>query len=323
MIHELRHVRAFLRVAQTRNFTRAAAELHVSQSALTVQIQQLEDSLGVILFDRNKRSVTLTEAGSDNLGPLQRLLEDAEAIVSHSRDFASARTGTVTIAALPTVAAETLPRVIETFARSHPAVRIVVLDVLAERVRELVLKRQADLGIAPRHGSSEDLIATPLFQDRLMLFVAPDHPLAERDSVMLKEVCRHPLIVPNRESSVRESVEEIAHRDGLTIQPRYEPNFMATALGLVRSGLGVAILPEIAAGPDASGFVRVPIGPHAAIRHIDLLQRTNRTLAPAATAFIEALVAHFAVSVRYESGSRKRANRPRRQEILGKKLTSL
>ena len=77
MIHELRHIRAFLETPETRNFTRAASDLHVSQPALTVQVQQLEESLGVRLFDRNKRGVTLTAAGKDVFGPLQRLFNDA------------------------------------------------------------------------------------------------------------------------------------------------------------------------------------------------------------------------------------------------------
>jgi DNA-binding transcriptional LysR family regulator len=95
MIHELRHIRAFLKIAETRNFTRAASDLHVSQSALTVQVQQLEESLGIRLFDRNKRGVTLTAAGKDVFGPLQRLFNDAQTIVAHARDLSSASTGFV------------------------------------------------------------------------------------------------------------------------------------------------------------------------------------------------------------------------------------
>jgi LysR family transcriptional regulator, carnitine catabolism transcriptional activator len=72
MRHELRHVRAFLKVAELQSFTRAAAELHVSQSALTVQVKQLEEELGVLLFDRNKRGVAITAAGRDLLGPPSR-----------------------------------------------------------------------------------------------------------------------------------------------------------------------------------------------------------------------------------------------------------
>ena len=82
MIGEVRHIRAFLTVARLCNFTRATNELHVSQSALTVQIKQLEDALGVVLFDRSRRGVSLTQAGKDVLVPLERILIDTEALIS-------------------------------------------------------------------------------------------------------------------------------------------------------------------------------------------------------------------------------------------------
>ena len=147
MIHELRHIRAFLKIAETRNFTRAANDMHLSQSALTVQVQQLEESLGVRLFDRNKRGVTLTAAGKDVFGPLQRLFNDAQTIVEHARDLSSASTGFVTIAALPTVCAGALPELVRSFSETYPGIRVQISDVVAERVREAVLKREVDFGI--------------------------------------------------------------------------------------------------------------------------------------------------------------------------------
>jgi LysR family transcriptional regulator, carnitine catabolism transcriptional activator len=313
MIHELRHVRAFLKVAQTRNITRAAFDLHVSQSALTVQIQQLEESLGVLLFDRNKRGAILTEAGRDVLGPFQRLLDDAEAIVSNAKDLASARMGTVTVAALPTVAAAILPAVLERFGRTHPTVRVVLQDLMAEKVREAVLKRQADIGIATRHGNSDELQAKPLFRDRLVVFAPEGHSLTGTSVVTLREASAYPLILPTNESSVRETVNAIAHRERLVIEPRYETNFMPTALALVRKGLGVTILPESAAGSDAPGFVRVPLGKHVPERSLQLLQRADRTLSPAAQAFVRCLESFLRETVQGGGDAAKTTNKVQRK----------
>ena len=255
MIHELRHIRAFLKIAETRNFTRAANDLHVSQSALTVQVQQLEESLGVRLFDRNKRGVTLTAAGKDVFGPLQRLFNDAQTIVEHARDLSSASTGFVSIAALPTVCAGPLPELVRSFLESYPGIRVQISDVIAERVREAVLKREVDFGIGTLHGRDAELRATPLFQDRLVVFTPPGHPLSEKRSVTLREASAHGLILPGRASSVREAVEAIAHRERLLLDIRYETNFMPTALAFVRANLGIAILPETAAGTDTSDIM--------------------------------------------------------------------
>lgn len=293
MIHELRHVRAFLKISETRNFTRAANDLHISQSALTVQIQHLEESLGVQLFDRNKRGVTLTAAGRDVYGPLQRLFNDAQTIVEHTHDLRSVSMGLVTIAALPTVCAGLLAEVVKSFVEAHPGIRIQISDVVAERVREAVLKRQVEIGIGTRHGRDAELRSTPLFQDRLVVFVPAGHPLARRDTITLREAAGFDLILPNRDSSVRETVQAIAHRERIALETKYETNFMPTALAFVRAGVGIAILPESAAGPEAHGFARIPLNHRFSSRHIELLQRRDATLSPATESFVQYLRQHL------------------------------
>lgn len=289
MIHELRHIRAFLKIAETRNFTRAANDLHVSQSALTVQVQQLEESLSVRLFDRSKRGVTLTAAGKDVFGPLQRLFHDAKTIVDHARDLSSASTGFVSIAALPTVCAGPLPELVRSFLESYPGIRVQISDQIAERVREAVLKREVDFGIGTLNGRDTELRTTPLFQDRLVAFMPPGHPLSARQTITLREASAHGLILPGRASSVREAVEAIAHRERLLLDIRYETNFMPTALAFVRANLGIAILPETAAGADTSNFMTVPLNNRFSTRQIELLQRRDVTLSPAS----ESLVRHL------------------------------
>ena len=289
MINELRHIRAFLKIAETRNFTRAANDLHLSQSALTVQIQQLEESLGLRLFDRNKRGATLTAAGKDVFGPLQRLLNDAQAILVHAQEVSSASSGFVTIAALPTVAAGVLPSLLHSFLRIYPGVNVQILDVVAERVREAVLRRQVDFGIGTQNGQHAELRAVPLFRDSLVVYVPAGHLLANRSTITLREATAFDLILPSRDSSVRENVEAIAHRERLVLQTRYETNFMPTALGFVKAGLGIAILPESAAGAEAQGFARIPIDDRFSSRQIELLQRRDVTLSPAAESFMHHL----------------------------------
>jgi DNA-binding transcriptional LysR family regulator len=289
MKHELRQVRAFLKVAQLQSFTRAAAELHISQSALTVQIKQLEEELGVLLFDRNKRGVTITAAGRDLLGPLERLLYDTEAIVDYARDISALKTGLVTVAALPTIAADLLPRTIEEYRRLHPGVRIVVQDVVADRVRELVVNRAVDLGIGTAAKRDREITAKPLFHDFLAAFVPVTHPLAQLDEVSLRELLQHALILPNQESSVRRMVEAAAARDRGDLNLLQETNSMPTALAMVRRGLGITILPESAADWSRGDLVRIPIRKPVLSRQICLLQRRDRTLSPAAATFVQCL----------------------------------
>ncbi len=293
MRHELRHVRAFLKIAELHSFTRAAAELHVSQSALTVQVKQLEEELGVLLFDRNKRGVAITAAGRDLLCPLQRLVLDSEAIVGYARDISAVRTGNVAIAALPTIAADLLPRAMREFLRTNPEVRITVQDVVADRVRELVTNAAVDFGLGAANRQDRELQAHPLYHDHLAAFLPPGHTLAKRDEVTLRELEDCYLILPNRESSVRRIVEGAFARARVTAAVRHETNYMPTALALARRGLGVAILPESALDGNEDDVVRVPIRKPAMSRQICLLQRVDRSLSPAAASFVQTLRAEI------------------------------
>src|SRR4029077_525799 len=116
MSRELRHIHALLEVARRGSFTRAAAELRVSQPALTVQVRQLEAQLGVSLFDRNKRRVALTQAGRDLVAPLERVIFDFESVIANTRDFVEHRRGIVAVSALPSIAAGLLPRAMKQLA---------------------------------------------------------------------------------------------------------------------------------------------------------------------------------------------------------------
>src|SRR5262245_52267247 len=122
MLGSIRHIRGFLAVARLGSFTRASLELHVSQPALTIQIKQLEDELGVTLLYRNKREVALTRAGQELLEPLQRLVGEFESIVTSSRELAEMRRGTITVAAMQSVAATILPKAIAEFSKVYPGI---------------------------------------------------------------------------------------------------------------------------------------------------------------------------------------------------------
>ena len=157
MISDLRHIRAFLALSRARSFTRAAAELHVSQPTLTVQIQRLETEVGVRLFDRNKRHVDLTQAGRDILVPLERILVDVEAIATSTEELLAHRRGLVTVAALPSMAAALLPRAIRTLSESHPGITVRVHDGVAGTVNALVKSGQVDFGISSQTTGDREL----------------------------------------------------------------------------------------------------------------------------------------------------------------------
>lgn len=283
MISDLRHIKAFLTAAKIGNFTRAANELHISQSAFTVQIRQLEEALGVTLFDRSKRRVALTSAGKEIVVPLERILIEMESIVGRTKQLAGLRRGIVNVAVLPSIASQVLPEVIREYTQRYPGIVVQIKDVVAERLIEAVKKEEADFGIGSRIRLDRDLKAMPLLVDRLCAFVPKTHLLGRSGSVTLKDLVAQPLILTGRDSSVREIVERALKRERMQPKIAYETNYMSTAIGMVRAGLGIAVLPEFASSVENSGEIRtVTISKPLLSRRIEVIMRKDRSLSPAA-----------------------------------------
>lgn len=290
MIPGIRPIRAFLAVARLGSFTKAAAELHVSQPALTVQIHQLEESLSVKLFDRNKRQVALSTSGRELLRPLEKILADIEALMAASHDLSGLKSGSVSVASLPSVASSLLPVVIRQFAAEHPKISIQVNDAIADQVVTLVKTEEVDFGISTRVGSDKEIDYVDFLADELCAFFPDDHPLASRELLKLRDIARYPLILTTRGTSVRTLVERALEKEKLDIKLACDANYMSTAVGMVRAGLGVSILPRSAIDSASCEGVKVAaIQTPGLTRKIGLIRKRNRSLSPVAQCFIDLL----------------------------------
>lgn len=289
MTAEIRHIEAFVAVARLGSFTRAAASLHVSQPALTVQIRQLEGALGLRLFDRNNRRVALTQPGRALVASFERLLLDLRSIVDSANDFASHRRGVVTVACLPSVASTLLPRAIAMLSARHQGLLVRVRDVVAGRVVELIKSGEADFGLGICADVDREIVSTPLFTDRLAAFVSVRHRLATRRRVTLREVARHPLILTGRDSSVRVLFDRALAHARLAAELAHEAAYMTTALAMAEAGLGVAILPGTALAGGSGGVRRLDIHRPVITREIGILTRAGRSPSPAAGRLVEVL----------------------------------
>lgn len=288
---DLRHFRAFLTVARLGSFTRAAAQLHVSQPALTVQIRQLEEALGLRLFDRNNRRVLLTASGQQLVGPAERLLAEFDGLVRDAGDLSARRRGVVTIAVLPSVAADLLPDVLRELSTRHAGLDVRLHDVVAGRVVEMVKNLEVDFGIGSLDRPDPDLRWKPIVRDRLCAFV-PAGRRVPRGGLSLEALGRQPLILTSRDSSVRQLVERTLARRRVAARVAYSVTYMSSALALVRAGLGVAILPESAGrAADTTGARAVPIREPLLTRDIGVISHAERSLSPAAAAVVDLLEA--------------------------------
>jgi DNA-binding transcriptional LysR family regulator len=287
-----RHIRAFLQAAQSGSFTQAATTLHVSQPALTVQIRQLEEELGVKLFDRDRRRVTLTPAGRNMIVPLQRILDEFQGAVEQAHDLAGLQRGRLTIAALPSIAAAWLPGLIRSFHALHPGIEIRIADVPATRLQALVRDEEADLGLGPWVSRDRALQFQALLEDRMHVFFPAGHPLEVTRRPTLEKLARYPHVLTGQGTSVREVLHRALEAAGLDVEVVCEVAYLSTAIGMVRAGLGVAILPlsTVSAAPCADLEHR-PVASTDLNRQLGLITAKRKAPSPAAAAFITALIA--------------------------------
>ncbi|ONG50650.1 hypothetical protein BKE38_17710 [Pseudoroseomonas deserti] len=290
MTPSIRQLRALTAAVETGSFGRAALRLHLSQPALTVQIRELEQALGVSLFDRTARGAQPTAAGAALAESFGRILAELDAVVDGAREQAARRAGVVHLAVLPSVAATLLPGALARLKAAHPGIRVMLRDAVAKRVGALVKEGSAELGIGHATTPDPELSETPLFEDELVAVLPPDHPLAARPRLTLEELAATPLVLTDPESSLRALAEAAFASAGLAPRPAYEATYMSTAVALVRAGLGVGLLPASAMDLRVAPLLATrPVDSPLLRRRIVLLRRRGASLSPAAEALIEVL----------------------------------
>jgi len=291
----LRQVRSFLTVARVKSFTGAASILNVTQPALTMQIRRLEEALGVTLFDRDTRSVELTRVARDLIPAFERTLQDFDAALESARDIATQTRGIVRLAALPSVAAGVLPDAILGFRGKRPNVIFDLRDVIAGQVLSLVQSEQVDFGVMGGTIKAPDVETVFEAQDRLHVVYPRGHPIARVKTITPASLSEFPLILMQRDTSVRAIVDAGFQSLGLMPKTTCEAIYMMTAVGMVRAGLGLTILPgsarEIKAEP---GLLSKPIDDPSFTRPVSIIKRSGRTLPPLSEAFLE----HLSVCLR-------------------------
>jgi len=234
-------------------------------------------------------TLIITAAGRQVLPSFERLVMSADAILENTHDIAKLRKGFITIATLPSIAAHLLPAALCVFRSEHPHVQIVVSDVVASRVVQMVKSSEADLGITGDTAKDRELSSELLLIDRLCAFVPRGHTVANQGTVSLRELLAQPLILTGLDSSVRELIIRKVRGETVALTPAYQVNYLSTALGFVEAGLGIAILPESSLSGNANPEIRtVPIEPIVR-RRVTLIHRRGTDYSHAAAAFVQCL----------------------------------
>jgi LysR family hydrogen peroxide-inducible transcriptional activator len=243
---ELQQLRYLVAVADTRSFTRAARQCHVTQPTLSHQIKKLEEDIGEPLLQRFKKGAFLTPLGErifthavSVLGTLERVREEASAFSQQVR-------GTLRLGVIPTVAPYLLPRLLRASRKQLPGLHFQITEDPTESLLAALRRGALDLAILSPPVTGDDLMIHDLFADEFLLVLPPGHPLARVKSIRVRELKKFPMILMNDAHCLRGQTLSFCHRSGFVPNVFIQSSQLDTVLALVETGLGISFIPAIA-----------------------------------------------------------------------------
>lgn len=283
-----KQLRMFLALSETLNFSKAAEQLFLSQPALTKAIRDLEDELGLTLFERTTRSVRITPAGARMAAVARSVLGEFEAGLQRFQSAAEREAAQVSIAAWPSLAHGLLPKVCALLERQRPGVQIGLHDETNSACIQRLLNHQADFALASVAPTHPELRYEELLRDRFVLLSCGRWRRQVRSQMRLDDLLGLPLITLTDASTAMRYMSAAYLQRGIEYRPKMQVAQVATVAGLIRQEVGVAVLPWLGvmpvlpmAGLQISGIVDGPL------RSVGIVSRRQGHPTPLAQAAME------------------------------------
>ncbi len=261
-----RRLQVFHAVARLLSFTKAAEVLHMTQPAVTFQIRQLEDQFDTRLFDRTHNRVSLTEAGRIVFEYAEKIFEQYSEMENAIREMTDDISGSLTIGASTTISEFMLPSLLGEFNAKNPDVRLRLRVSNTEGIVSMVENNVIDLGVVEGLVNNKNLLVEVCRQDDLVLIVPPNHALAGKDSVTLKEIMEFPFICREEGSGTREVILDYMYGQGMDkhgMNTCLELGSPEAVKGAVEAGMGVSIVSSASISKELKlgTLVSVPLNP--------------------------------------------------------------
>ena len=290
----LRQMRALVAVARTGSFTLAAERLHVTQSALSGLIKELEAALGIKVVERSTRRMQLSEVGRELLPLFDKMLQDLDGAMQDLASRKALKKGVVRVAAPQMMACTLLPQAIAAYRHAFPDVQVRLVDCAVEQVAARVLTGEVDCGIGPERDATAEIASRALFEMPFVLVFPEGHPLQKRRRLRWADVDLYPFIALQGQFTERLLHDLLHDPHAAPAQHRLEPvnvvTFMTTALAMVSAGLGVTVcLPYAQPMVRQYGLHMRRLHEPELTRRFFVHTRSGREASPAAASFIDFL----------------------------------
>ncbi|HET9732027.1 MAG TPA: LysR substrate-binding domain-containing protein [Acidimicrobiales bacterium] len=285
---EVRHLRCFVAVAEERSFTRAAGRLSVAQPSVSAQIRNLEEELGTPLFHRGPEGAALTQAGEVLLPHARRVLDALREAAADVRAVEEVDQGRLSVGATPSISTVLLPPVLGTYHRARPGVEIEIVEAGSRELAERLRTGEIELAVLILPVADASLTTAAVAEEELVLVLAPDHPLARRQTVAVSELADVALVMFRDGYDLRSATVAACRAAGFEPRLAAVGGEMDGVLALVAAGVGAAVVPSIVV-PAARGLRAVRFDPPMLRRTIGCAHRADRHPSRAAEAFLAEL----------------------------------
>ena len=284
---DTQNLRAFLLVAESGSFSKAAKRLHLTQPAVSKRIAQLEAQLNVSLFDRIGRRISTTEAGEALLPHARAVHLELQAAQQSVRDLAGEVRGRLRLATSHHIGLHRLPPLLSFFSKAFPAVQLDIDFMDSEQAYELTLQGEVELAVVTLAPSPiANIVTRPIWLDPLDFMVQEGTQLTRKKALGLKELSQHPAILPGLNTYTGQIVKSLFEQRSLPIQIAITTNYLETIRMMASVGLGWTVLPRSMRDPS---LATLPIRDARIERTLGAIHHEGRSLSRAAQAFIEAL----------------------------------
>ncbi|WHX77655.1 LysR family transcriptional regulator [Priestia flexa] len=287
-IRELQH---FMEVVNQKSFTKAASAIHLSQPALSKIVKKLEEELGVDLFDRSTRKLTLTDAGQVVYNQSQKLVSTLHELHALLDDLRHLPTGEIKIGIPPLIGTIVFPMIAKKFTKKHPQVTLELVELGAKRIVELVESEQVDLGIIVLPVQNPMFHIYPFVQEEFNLYIHHKHPLAQKQIVSLSELKEEPFILFSKDFSLHDRIIHECIEAGFQPKIAYESSQWDLIIELVASELGIAILPKSVYPKINNPLIRsIPISSPTPMWELGIILKKERYMSFATRELLSFLV---------------------------------
>ncbi|KHT49547.1 LysR family transcriptional regulator [Vibrio sinaloensis] len=284
---DLKRLHYFNQLAKTGNFTKAADQLGIAQSALSTSVKKLEQQLGLKLVNRTERQMSLTAEGQVLLRHAKIILEDVEQAEKELQELKGLTSGVIKFGAPAMLASYFLPDALEQFKKAYPGIQINIHEAGTATLAQMLVNGELDLALIRGDREHEQIRQSLLAQDQIAACVPISHPFAKRSAITLDEFCQQPLVLFKNGYFLRETVNSYCQQNKLTPQVHFETNLPELLKSMVRRQVGIGTCLPILVADDPE-LKAIPFDPPIPLQ-LGIGWKSSHYLSTAAKAFVDFL----------------------------------